>query len=424
MTASAPDHSAAPEISYSFGLYVLDPANVTLTRASVRVRLQEQPFRLLLLLVERAGQIVSREEIRNRLWPQNTFVEFDKSLGVAILKVREALGDDASNPRFVETVPRRGYRFVAPVHVQDVSPERAESEKTSAAYPLKWNTKVKRTAVGAVLLGTVVAAGFWFFASRARIPEHAAIVIGDFENNTGDPVFDGSLRRAVIIHLRQSPYLNLLPDEKLRTALQTLGRSPDDSLTPALASQVCQRLKGTALIVGSIRATGRNYALSLDAGRCSDGASLIHQTFSVDNKQEVLPRLSLAVDQLRWRLGESRESLQKFDVPMEQATTSSLEALKAYQLGLELRTHSKNVEARAVLKTAITLDPNFAIAYAQLGSAYSNSGDATYARQYFQKAFELRARATEPERLYITGRYFDIVTGNESMGQRLTSFRL
>ncbi len=118
MTASAPDHSAVPEISYSFGLYVLEPANGTLTRASVRVRLQEQPFRLLVLLVERAGQIVSREEIRNRLWPQNTFVEFDKSLGVAVLKVREALGDDASNPRFIETIPRRGYRFIAPVRVE------------------------------------------------------------------------------------------------------------------------------------------------------------------------------------------------------------------------------------------------------------------------------------------------------------------
>src|SRR5579862_1143940 len=118
MKASATDTSASPESSYSFGLYRLDPANGILTRDSVRVRLQEQPFQLLLLLVERAGQIVSREQIRNRLWPQNTFVEFDKSLGVAVLKVREALGDDASNPRFIETIPRRGYRFIAPVKVE------------------------------------------------------------------------------------------------------------------------------------------------------------------------------------------------------------------------------------------------------------------------------------------------------------------
>ena len=118
MKASVRDNSPARELSYGFGLYVLDPGDGTLTRDSVRVRVQEQPFQLLLLLVERAGQIVSREEIRNRLWPQNTFVEFDKSLGVAVLKVREALGDDASNPSFIETIPRRGYRFIAPVKVE------------------------------------------------------------------------------------------------------------------------------------------------------------------------------------------------------------------------------------------------------------------------------------------------------------------
>src|SRR5215469_8218747 len=118
MKAPATDDSSPANTSYRFGLYMLDPANGTLTRDQMRVRLQEQPFRLLVLLVEKSGQIVSREEIRNRLWPQNTFVEFDKSLGVAVLKVREALGDEAGNPRFIETIPRRGYRFIAPVKVE------------------------------------------------------------------------------------------------------------------------------------------------------------------------------------------------------------------------------------------------------------------------------------------------------------------
>lgn len=401
---------------YRFGIFEANRQTGELQRKGVRVKLQEQPFQLLTLLLENAGEVVSRDTVRQRLWPSNTFVDFDASLSVAVGKLREALGDAADNPRFIETIPRRGYRFVAPVHLEDVTPQHAEAEKTGTADSQKWIRKVTRTTVGAVLLTTVVAFGFWFFASSAKIPEHAAIVIGDFENNTADPVFDGSLRRAVIIQLRQSPYLNVLPDERLREALQNLGRSPDDAVAPALARQVCQRLKATALIVGSIRNINENYSLSLDAERCTDGVSLIHQTFSVDNKQDVLPQLSSAVDHLRRRLGESRESLQKFGVPIEQATTSSLEALKAYQLGLELRTHSKNVEARAILKTAISLDPNFAIAYAQLGSAYSNLGDATYARQYFQKAFALRARATEPERLYITGRYFDIVTGEREHG--------
>lgn len=134
MKATATNNPSDPEISYSFGLYVLDPGDGTLTRDSQRVRVQEQPFQLLLLLVQRAGQIVSREEIRNRLWPQNTFVEFDRSLGVAVLKVREALGDDASNPRFIETIPRRGYRFIAPVQIESPVP-------TSPPRPRPWNKK-------------------------------------------------------------------------------------------------------------------------------------------------------------------------------------------------------------------------------------------------------------------------------------------
>jgi eukaryotic-like serine/threonine-protein kinase len=407
---------AKSPLVYKFGIFEANPQSGELQKKGVRVKLQEQPFQLLTLLLENAGEIVSRDTVRGRLWPNNTFVDFDASLSVAVGKLREALGDAADNPRFIETIPRRGYRFVAPVHVEDNSLKRAQPEKASAADSQKWHTKVTGTLLLASLLAIAVGVVFWLYRSRARLPEHAAIVIGDFENKTGDPVFDGSLRRAVLIHLKQSPYLNILPDQRLSEALQNLGRSPDDTLAPALARQVCQRLKAGALIVGSIRTASRNYSVSLEAQRCSDGASLSEQTFSVDSKQEVLTQLSLAVDQLRSRLGESRESLQKFDVPIEQATTSSLEALKAYQLGLELRTHSKNVEARAVLKTAIALDPNFAIAYAQLGSAYSNSGDATYARQYFQKAFALRARATEPERLYITGRYFDVVTGEREHG--------
>ena len=410
MKASATNNPPAPETSYSFGLYVLDPGDGTLTRDSVRVRVQEQPFQLLLLLVERAGQIVSREEIRNRLWPKNTFVEFDRSLAVAVLKVREALGDDASNPRFIETIPRRGYRFIAPVQIESPIP----------ANPARPSMRIKKRLAWIALTGSLLAisamAGVWIVRFRSRIPEHAPIVIGDFANETGDAVFDGSLRRAVVIHLAQSPYVTIVPDQKLGLALQNIGRSPEEALTPALALQVCQRLKSAALVTGLIKGAAPHYLVSLEAQSCGDGKSLVHESFAVDGKPEVLPRLGTAVDDLRKRLGESRQSLKTFDVSIEQATTSSLEALRAYQLGLDLRAHSKNVESRDVLKTAIALDPDFAIAYAQLGSAYSNLGEPSYAKQYFEKAFALRARATEPERLYITGRYFDIVTGEREKG--------
>jgi DNA-binding winged helix-turn-helix (wHTH) protein len=173
MNTSATNNSAAPEISYRFGLYVLDPANGTLMRDHVRVRLQDQPLRLLVLLVERCGEVVSREEIRKRLWPQNTFVEFDKSLGVAVLKVREALGDDASNPRFIETIPRRGYRFIAPVKVETAQ-DTNRTATTSAIPSLavsqsNWSAR-KHLWIRAILVLLLVGAVLYVLRPKQRSP--------------------------------------------------------------------------------------------------------------------------------------------------------------------------------------------------------------------------------------------------------------
>jgi eukaryotic-like serine/threonine-protein kinase len=418
-------NSSSKDLRYRFGTFELDPIEGRLAKAGVRVKLQDLPLRLLIMLVERPGEVVTREEVRQRLWPENTFVEFDNSLGVAVRKVRESLGDDADAPRYLETIPRRGYRFIAPVLTdtpvldpatvpaalpEERLPENSGQQRSSSKWPLAAGIAL----VAVALLG----AGAWLWRDRinARIPERAALVVGEFSNTTGEALFDGSLRRAAVVQLGQSPYLSILPDEKLGQILQSLGRSPDESLSPALAREVCQRAHAAALITGSIQSAGGAYLLSMEANRCSDESSLAHETLSVANQQQVLPKLGEMVDGFRRRLGESRESLQKYNVPVEQATTSSLEALKAYQLGLELRSHAKNVESRPAFKTAIALDPNFAIAYAQLGSAYSNEGDTKEGEKYFRKAFELRARATEPERLYIAGRYFDIVTGELEKG--------
>ncbi len=400
-------------LKYRFGPFELDPREGSLSRNGNRVKLQDLPCRLLVMLVERGGEIVTREEVRQHLWPENTFVEFDNSLGVAIRKVRNSLGDDADIPHYVETIPRRGFRFIAPVLTDGpvmLAPP-AEAQVSASMQKTEASRRGKVVLV-AVAFGGALVFGGWLWRSQTggRIPDRAAVVVGDFANSTGDPLFDGSLRRAVVIQLAQSPYLNVLPDQKLGTVLQDLGRSPDDKLNPALALEVCQRGKASALIVGSIQPTGGAYLLALEANRCADGSSLAHETLTVANQRAVLPSLGSMVDDLRRSLGESHASLQKYDVPIEQATTNSLEALKAYQLGLELRAHSKNLEARPAFKTAIALDPTFAIAFAQLGSSYSNEGETQEGKKYFRRAFELRAHATEPERLYIVGRYFDIVT--------------
>lgn len=412
----APDPTT---LKYRFGPFELDPSEGSLSRSGSRVKLQKLPYRLLVMLVERSGEVVTREELRQHLWPENTFVEFDNSLGVAIRKVRDSLGDDADVPRYVETIQGRGYRFIAPVRT-DGRPILTPAVETQEPVPTQKIEVPRHSSMVWIAVGVsgALLLTFWFWRSRtpAPIPERASVVVGDFANSTGDALFDGSLRRAVVIQLAQSPYLNVLPDRKLEDILQDLGRSPDDKLIPALALEVCQRGKASAEIAGSIQTTGGAYLLALEARRCADGGSLAHETVTVANQKSVLPRLGSMIDNLRQSLGESRASLQKFDVPVEQATTSSLEALKAYQLGLELRAHSKNLEARPAFKTAIALDPGFAIAYAQLGSSYSNQGETQEGKKYFRKAFELRAHATEPERLYIVGRYFDIVTSELEKG--------
>ena len=395
---------------YRFGVFEANSETGEFLRKGVRVKLQDQPFRLLTLLLENAGEIVSRESVRQRLWPGNTFVDFDASVGVAVGKLRDALDDDADNPRFIETVPRRGYRFVAPVQ------QAAQGSQLAVASPVASSSRPQSRSTAIVIgiaIAILLAALGVYLKSRhqATLSQRDGIIVGDFSNSTGDPVFDGSLRRAVVVQLAQSPFFTIPPDAKLEEALQGLGRPPDEKLTPALTREVCQQAGAKAVVTGAISQHRGTYVIALEADRCADGNLLARQEMTATGKNQVLPLLGSAIEELRHTLGESRGSLHDYGVPIEQATTDSLDALKAYQLGLDLRARDNSPKSIPAFKTAVTLDPNFAMAYAQLGSAYSNVGETIAGSQYFKRAFDLRSRATEPERFYIAGRYFDIVTG-------------
>jgi eukaryotic-like serine/threonine-protein kinase len=405
-------------IRYRFGLFEVDVHAGSLLKQGRVVRIQEQPFRVLVALLERHGDVVLREELRARLWPDDTFVEFDKSLGVALAKVRAALGDDAANPRFVETVPKRGYRFIAPATVVAAErPADAESPSGPAATPPAPAAPRHRShralfAAAAVLL--VAAAAFFFWRARATVPltARAGVVVANFTNTTDDNVFDGSLRRVAIMGLAQSPYLRVLSDGSLGQILQGLGRPPNEPLTSGLAREACRRANAAAIVDGSISRSGRDYVLTVEATRCGDGSLVAQERASVGGRDQIVAALGRAIADLRRRLGEPDATLQSYNVPIDVATTDSLEALRAYQLGMELRARADNLKAIPALKTAITLDPQFAVAYAQLGSSYSNMGNVNEGTPFFRKAFELRDRATAPERFLIAGRYFDIVIGD------------
>ena len=247
-------------------------------------------------------------------------------------------------------------------------------------------------------------------------------MIAEFANDTGDPVFAGSLRRAATVALRQSPFLSVMADSAIADTLQTLGRAPNDTLTAPLARDVCVHAESRALIDGGISLAADTYTLMVEATRCADGGPIAHETRTFTRKDDALSALGQAIGKVRTALGESRESLQAYDVPLPVATTDSLEALRAFNLGMDLRLRADNVRAIPALKTAISLDPQFAMAYVQLGSAYSNMGNEAEGSPYLIKAFDLRDRVTEPERLSITGRYFDIVT--REMEKAIENYRL
>jgi len=298
------------------------------------------------------------------------------------------------------------------------SRERTSSARISASQPASASVQVpiespRRSLwrilapVGALLL-LAVAGALYFRSSRGHtITEKDSILLADFVNTTGDAVFDGTLKNALAVDLQQSPFMNVVSDEKTRHTLTLMGKSADERITPAIGREIAQRTGTKALIVGSIGGMGSQYVVTLDAVNAATGDTLAKVQSRADRKEQVLKALDQSTTQLREELGESLTSIQKFDKPLEEATTSSLEALKALTLGDEKHSAVNNVGSIPFYKQAVELDPNFAMAYARLGTAYGNVGQAGTAEEYRKKAFELKDRASERERLYITAHYYN-----------------
>jgi eukaryotic-like serine/threonine-protein kinase len=258
------------------------------------------------------------------------------------------------------------------------------------------------------LIVAVVAAGiaFVFLRRGHALTEKDSILVTDFVNTTADPVFDGTLKKALAVDLEQSPYLNVFPDQKIRQTLQFMGRSPGDRITTDVGREICQREGIKAILNGSIDSVGGQYVITLEATNASSGDSLGRQQAQADRKEDVLNALHTAATKLRGQLGESLSMVQKYDMSLSQATTSSLDALKALSLGDAKHNMSDELAAIPDYQRAIELDPNFAMAYARLGAVYNNVGQTELSEQNRQKAFELRDRASEREKLYIMSHYY------------------
>jgi eukaryotic-like serine/threonine-protein kinase len=265
--------------------------------------------------------------------------------------------------------------------------------------------------VAAAIAGLFAVDHFAHPHPAAALTEKDIIVLADFSNRTGERVFDDTLKQALAIQLGQSPFLNIVSDQKVSETLRLMGRSSTESVTQQLAREICLRTGGTALLAGSISSMGSQYAVGLQAANCQTGDVLAATQILAGTHERVLPALTSAAADIRSKLGESLASVEKFDKPLEAATTPSLEALQAYSASLKIRREKGDSEAIPYLKRAIELDPSFALAYAGLGIAYSNLSQPSLASEYVKKAYELRQRASDRESLRISTMYFDLVTG-------------
>src|SRR5437660_6260595 len=266
-----------------------------------------------------------------------------------------------------------------------------------------WNYAVMALAVIAVV---GLAMTFFVRRSKAVMSEKDSILLADFVNTTADPVFDGTLKKALAVDLTQSPYLNVFPEQKVRQTLQFMGRSPEHRVTTEVGREICLRDGIKAMLTGSIASLGSQYVITLEAVNASNGDSLAREQVQADSKEEVLNALHKAGSRLRGKLGESLNSVEKYDKPLSEATTSSLEALKVLSLGDTKHNAGEEMAALPDYQRATELDPNFAMAYARLGAVYNNLGQSELSEQYRKKAFELRDRASEREKLYITSHYY------------------
>ena len=266
-------------------------------------------------------------------------------------------------------------------------------------------------SIAALVLAAVGVGGFFYSRRAGALTEKDFVLLADFVNTTGDTVFDGTLKQALAVQLEQSPFLNVYPDERVREALKYAGHSPDDRVTVPIARDLCQREAVKAILGGSISSLGSNYVVTLEALNCRTGDTIARQQVEAGNKEKVLAALGTAAKALRGPLGEGVNTIERFSAPIEQATTSSLEAMKAYALGDEKRAKDGDLASLPFYKRAAELDPNFAMAYARMGAVYGNSGEVRLAQESTQKAFDLRERTSEREKFYITAHYYSDVTG-------------
>jgi len=401
-----------------FGVFELDLDDQHLRKAGALVRLQPQPFKVLALLASRTGTVVKREELRHELWGEQTFVDFEQGLNYCIRQIRAVLGDEAQTPRYIETIPRRGYRFLAPVEVvsgRNGTPEhlypRAGPEPGAAtSLPRREAASGKRLrapllALAAVALLVLGGLGVWMLRGHPVLSfsPRDSVLIADFENHTGDARFDEALQTAFLIGLRESRRANIFPQARLASVLRRMGKSEDEKITRSVGREICQRENIRGLVVCSITRTGQEYALTAELIDPQTGEPVSSHSVRSYGEDHILDALDALTGAIRRDLGESLYQIHHAGTPLPQVTTRSLSALKQYADGRSLWHRGKFDEAMTLFRAAVETDPEFAMAHAALGNGYYSYiyYKPSQGKQEYEKALSLTSRTTDRERLSI-----------------------
>jgi eukaryotic-like serine/threonine-protein kinase len=429
---SPPSTQEVP-LLYLFYEFELSEQEFCLNRHGSRVALEPRALEVLLVLVKNHGKLLSKSVILETVW-QNTFVE-DTTLTRIIAVLRKQLGDDPRTPKYIETVPTRGYRFIAPVgtvpavatemnvhddaaieavtsapQVSETASAAALAERDSAARP---RSRLLLYGVAILCIAVIGFGLFLRYRQRTRaMSTKDTLVLGDFTNTSGDPVFDDALRQGMLVQLEQSPVLRLASDYQIRKTLRLMGQQANAPITAETGREVCQRIGGNVVLDGSISRLGNEYLLGLRARRCSTGEDLDAEQVQVARKEDVLNALSEMATRFRTQLGEAHSTIENLDTPLEEATTTSLDALKAFSQASKTFNSKGSSAALPLFQRATELDPRFAMAHVWLGRMYADLGEDAASIKSTRTAYAFRDRASERERFAIDVSYDVLVSGN------------
>jgi DNA-binding winged helix-turn-helix (wHTH) protein/tetratricopeptide (TPR) repeat protein len=416
---------------YRFDDFELQPSRRALLRDGVKVPIAPKSFEVLLCLVKNAGRVVLKDELLSTVWPES-FVE-ESNLTQHIFWLRKALADKSG---YIETIPGRGYEFTGAVQIVTTELANATSQP-AISFTIRQTTEQTRILIdeppavpfarrhltlilsaSILLIAAIAGWGVWHWHHRIIPGDHHEAVLADFENTTGDPNFDRSLKTLLTIDLNQSPFLQIAGDSDIRRTLKLMDRPPDADFTPQIAREVCERLNDQVVLSGLIARFGQKYLITLDATDCTAGKPLVQTKAVAATREDVLKAVDSVSEEMRKRLGEDLKTLKNAGLPLLPAHTSSLDALKAFSQARALHVKLKFKDAIPLYQRAIELDPNFADAHAQLANCYNNIGENLKGRDEMGKAYQLRDEADGPDKLRITAMYEYWKTGDRHQAIR------